>query len=533
MNIAAPARLAIRFLYLIVALALPSLATQAATAPAFEWIKLQENASSADAINIIISSEGYTASQRTLFLADAQLIVNGFANKEPWKTYISHVNFYAGWAVSNQEGISVVGGTQVDTAFKGTLDLNPVAGPFDLKLNTDIVYAYMQSVTVNGQHIFIVNSTAQSPSGMAPLGTGGRYAVFLRDSATSNNLIAPIALHETAHSIVGLSDEYVGGGDISPLKNKTYDITNIPWKLWLERDIPLPTPDSYATDTPPVSNRSLRVGAYKQDIATFYRPTWTSMMTGAGPGAQFGPVNSEAIILAIYSKTGPLISVTPTATSVRILSGQKEDFIPTKWAAPTTITTKWYIDNSTTTHATSDTLTLSYADLAPGLHTLKCVVKDETPMVRNDPKNLTEDTISWTVVIGDLPLITQQPADVSVTAGQPASFSVTATGSSLSYQWRKGGTAISSATAATYTINSTSTADASTYTCVVTNSSGSATSTAATLTVNAGSSSSSSGGSSGGGGGACGEGYLLALALCGLVRYWQKKSRQPARRRCD
>src|ERR1017187_77807 len=140
-------------------------------------------------------------------------------------------------------------------------------------------------------------------------------------------------------------------------------------------------------------------------------------------------------------------------------------------------------------------------------------------MVRNDPKNLTTDTVTWTVTIGDTPQITQQPANASVTAGQSASFSVTATGSSPTYQWRKDGVAISGATAATYTISSTSTSDAGSYTCVVTNSSGSATSTAATLTVTAAPSSSSGGG----GGGAPGEWYLLALCLSGLVRYWQKK----------
>jgi len=371
----------------------------------------------------------------------------------------------------------------------------------------------MTAVTVTGQHIFIVNSAVQSPRGDSP---GGLYAAFLRDSATSNNLIAPLALHETGHSIVGLSDEYVGGGDLSPLKNKTYDLTNIPWRLWLEPGIPLPTPDSYATDTlPDITNAYQRVGAYKQATATFYRPTYVSMMEGVGDRSEFGPVNSEAIILAIYSKTGPMLSTTPTATSIRILSGQQQVFTPSKWAAPTTITTKWYLNSSTTPYATTDTLTIKYADLTPGTYTLKCVVKDETTMVRNDPQNLTQDTVTWTVAIGDVPQITQQPSSITVTAGQSASLSLTATGSNLTYQWRKGGVAVTGAIAATYTINSTSTTDAGSYDCIITNSSGSATSTAATLTVNA---APSSGGGGGGGGGACGEWFLLALATLAATR---------------
>ena len=48
--------------------------------------------------------------------------------------------------------------------------------------------------------------------------------------------------------------------------------------------------------------------------------------------------------------------------------------------------------------------------------------------------------------------ITTQPASQTVTAGQTATFSVTATGTApLSYQWKKNGAAISGATASSYT----------------------------------------------------------------------------------
>jgi hypothetical protein len=70
--------------------------------------------------------------------------------------------------------------------------------------------------------------------------------------------------------------------------------------------------------------------------------------------------------------------------------------------------------------------------------------------------------------------------------GLTATFSVSATGSSLSYQWSKGGTAISGATASSYTTPATAFADtASTFTVAVSNSAGSVTSTPATLTVTA------------------------------------------------
>jgi len=91
------------------------------------------------------------------------------------------------------------------------------------------------------------------------------------------------------------------------------------------------------------------------------------------------------------------------------------------------------------------------------------------------------------------PTITTQPASLSVTAGSSATFSVVASGSdTLSYQWRKGSSAISGATSSSYTISSVASSDAGSYDVVVTNSVGSVTSSAATLTVTTTSSGSSS-----------------------------------------
>src|SRR5207244_3820465 len=66
-------------------------------------------------------------------------------------------------------------------------------------------------------------------------------------------------------------------------------------------------------------------------------------------------------------------------------------------------------------------------------------------------------------------------------------FSVAATGTApLSYQWRKNGTAISGATASTYSTPATTSSDnGAQFTVVVSNTAGSATSNVATLTVNA------------------------------------------------
>jgi hypothetical protein len=84
-----------------------------------------------------------------------------------------------------------------------------------------------------------------------------------------------------------------------------------------------------------------------------------------------------------------------------------------------------------------------------------------------------------------VPTITTQPVSQTVTAGQTATFSVMATGSgTLTYQWYMNGTAISGATAATYTTPvTTANNNGEQFTVTVSNSAGSITSNAAVLTV--------------------------------------------------
>jgi hypothetical protein len=57
------------------------------------------------------------------------------------------------------------------------------------------------------------------------------------------------------------------------------------------------------------------------------------------------------------------------------------------------------------------------------------------------------------------PVITVQPADLTVTLGQPATFTVVATGTALSYQWQRNGVDIPGATGPSYTTPPTVPAD--------------------------------------------------------------------------
>ena len=87
------------------------------------------------------------------------------------------------------------------------------------------------------------------------------------------------------------------------------------------------------------------------------------------------------------------------------------------------------------------------------------------------------------------PAITSQPASRTNDAGTTATFTVTATGAGLGYQWMKGGATlsdggnVSGATTATLTLTSVSVTDPAGYSVVITNASGTVASAVANLTV--------------------------------------------------
>jgi glucose/arabinose dehydrogenase len=89
-----------------------------------------------------------------------------------------------------------------------------------------------------------------------------------------------------------------------------------------------------------------------------------------------------------------------------------------------------------------------------------------------------------TFTASSAPVITNQPQSITVSEGNQATFSVTATGTPpLSYQWRKNSVNITGATSSTYTIPSVTTADGGNYSVTVSNSAGTVISNNATLTV--------------------------------------------------
>jgi hypothetical protein len=102
-------------------------------------------------------------------------------------------------------------------------------------------------------------------------------------------------------------------------------------------------------------------------------------------------------------------------------------------------------------------------------------------VVTNQTGSTSSVTATLTVIA--LPEITGQPQSRTNIAGTDASFSVTATGPSLNYQWQFNGSDIAGANSSQYVRSAVQAAYAGGYSVVVSNPSGSVTSLTATLTV--------------------------------------------------
>ena len=220
------------------------------------------------------------------------------------------------------------------------------------------------------------------------------------------------------------------------------------------------------------------------DISGATSSTYTTPVTVIGDnGAQYSVVvgnsadkvaSSKATLTVTAAAVAPAITTQPANQSVT--EGQTATFsVTASGTAP--LTYQWkkndtVIEGVTTSSHTTDATVLGDSGAV------------FTVVVSNSAGNVTSSNATLTVNVP--PAITVQPTAQNITAGQTATFSVTATGTApLSYQWKKNGTDISGANSNTYTTPVMSTGGSGVeYSVVVSNSAGTVTSSSATLTVN-------------------------------------------------
>ncbi|MEO7415154.1 MAG: M12 family metallo-peptidase [Opitutaceae bacterium] len=144
-------------------------------------------------------------------------------------------------------------------------------------------------------------------------------------------------------------------------------------------------------------------------------------------------------------------------------------------------------------------------------------VPETQPKAANNARVLRDSAQSMIAsrIAVDAPAITSQPQSATLFSGQAFALNVTATGTTLVYQWNRAGVAISGATTSSYSKSGALETDGGSYSVTVSNIAGQVISAVATVTVTAAPPTSAPTTSGGGGGGGGGGGAMDAWFACG------------------
>jgi Immunoglobulin I-set domain len=205
-----------------------------------------------------------------------------------------------------------------------------------------------------------------------------------------------------------------------------------------------------------------------QGVSSFFAVILVFLMTSGCAGGWEGPKINPSTTTNLTQPQSVTVTVGQTATFSVTATG----------TGP--FTYQWYKNGVAVTGATSNSYTTPPTVTSDSGAVFTVAVTNPSGTVTSSPATLTVQAVK--------PAITTQPASQSTSAGQTATFTVTASGTGpLSYQWFENGVAISGATGASYTTPPLSSADnGAVFTVTVTNSAGSATSISATLSVPSG-----------------------------------------------
>lgn len=226
----------------------------------------------------------------------------------------------------------------------------------------------------------------------------------------------------------------------------------------------------------PATSDSILIGTVVTLTATpsqFYRfEYWTGSVNGTDNPLDI-TVSSNMSVVANFVPTAPVIKIHPVDT----IKYERETATFTVVAEGIDLQYQWYKNNAVITDATSPVYTTSALDLSNNGETYYCYISniggsvksnDATLLVAKDPK----------------PVIIKHPFNRSVIEGQTATFSVSAEGTNIRFQWQKNGEGISGATDSIYTTPVTTLANnEEKFSCFLSNEFGSVTCSTAVLKV--------------------------------------------------
>ncbi|MEI6696584.1 MAG: LamG-like jellyroll fold domain-containing protein, partial [Bacteroidota bacterium] len=200
------------------------------------------------------------------------------------------------------------------------------------------------------------------------------------------------------------------------------------------------------------------------------------------PPTQFADLDGEERIqnggldLGAYEGGIPCISPVISVQPIAAAKFEGQTVIFTLGASGSNLAYQWKKNGTNISGATTASLTLTDLVLTDA-GTYSCAVTGTCGSATSDGAMLTVDAACVN------PAITSQPSGAAKKLYESVTFSVSATGTNLIFQWKKGGVNISGANSTSYSISNVAFSDAATYTCYISNACNSVTSSSAVLTV--------------------------------------------------
>jgi hypothetical protein len=316
-------------------------------------------------VNLVILGDGYTSSEQSKFLTDANSITTKFFQTSPYTEYKNYYNVFAVEVISSQSGASHAGNSS-DNACAGqptTTVSNYFGSAFDaggggyhrllvVTKNSAVTNVLAANTPFYNQALIIVNTTYYG-------GAGGQHAVSSMATSASE-----IAIHEVGHSFPNLADEYWAGSqyatDSKPNMTSNGDAATVKWKIW---------------------NGVNTVGVYPHSgDQKWFKPT-TSNCKMEVLGKTFCPVCREAHIEKIHSLVKPYNGYTPANTStIPVDIGNVQFSVDGILPIQNTLKVQWLL-NGTSVKNNSLTYTLQ-ATSVTGTQQLQAKLVDTTPLVR-------------------------------------------------------------------------------------------------------------------------------------------------------
>ncbi len=210
----------------------------------YDWVALVDSGPAAIKADFVILGDGYAASQKEKFVADAQRATDALFRYDPFKARKSDFNVRAVWTPAEHEGIS--------RPRAGIFRESPLGARYNsfdseryvLSLD-DRAWRDAAAVVPYDFVLILVNERKYGGGGIF-----GLYSTAAIDSGFYDYLV----IHEFGHHFAGLGDEYYtspvayeefGGGRVEPWEpniTALLDPENLKWRHMMEESTPLPTP---------------------------------------------------------------------------------------------------------------------------------------------------------------------------------------------------------------------------------------------------------------------------------------------------